>query len=521
MKKGLRFFIVLSIALLVLLTTVVAQVPQTFNYQGIARDAGGNVLPARKIGVELSVLDGGPAGKVVYSETFTDTTNAFGLFSMQVGGGTVLSGSFAGINWATGNKYLQTSIDLSGGTSYTLSGTTQLLSVPYALYAQTAVVGTSNSSWSLHGNGGTDDTTYIGTTDNSALLFKTGAPPVLSGMIDPEFGNTFFGFQSGSHILAAGNVLTGSANSGIGANALTNNTTGSANAAVGTFAMAGNSTGFGNGALGYGALSGNTTGSFNVALGGSGPSSNLGFIFPALGTNSTGNFNTAIGSGADVSVDGLSNATALGSGAIVTASNMVQIGNTSVTTIQGQVPFTTPSDGRFKFNIREDVQGLDFILKLRPVTYQFNAKKEEDFIRGVRGGGADAGGGPSGGAEPVAYSEAMMVRRTGFIAQEVEKAAKMTGYDFDGLKVPKTEREYYSLSYSSFVVPLVKAVQEQQELIRKQDQKIEEQDQKIEEQDQKIEEQDKTIAELVRQMKELRQLIEAAKSIGTNQTNKP
>jgi septal ring factor EnvC (AmiA/AmiB activator) len=96
----------------------------------------------------------------------------------------------------------------------------------------------------------------------------------------------------------------------------------------------------------------------------------------------------------------------------------------------------------------------------------------------------------------------------------VEKAAKMTGYDFDGLKVPKTEREYYSLSYSSFVVPLVKAVQEQQELIRKQDQKIEEQDQKIEEQD-------KTIAELVRQMKELRQLIEAAKSIGTNQTNKP
>ena len=100
-----------------------------------------------------------------------------------------------------------------------------------------------------------------------------------------------------------------------------------------------------------------------------------------------------------------------------------------------------------------------------------------------------------------------MIRRTGFIAQEVEKAAKMTGYDFDGLKAPKTEKEYYSLSYSSFVVPLVKAVQEQQEMIRKQDQKIEEQDQ--------------TIAELVRQMKELRQLIEAARSIGTNQTNRP
>src|ERR1700722_19194338 len=146
MKKSLRFFILLPVALLVLPTALFAQVPQTFNYQGIARDAGGNVLPARKIGVELSVLDGGPTGTVVYSETFTDTTNAFGLFSMQMGGGTVVSGSFAGINWATGNKYLQTAIDLSGGTSYTLSGTTQLLSVPYALYAQTAVAG---GGWNL------------------------------------------------------------------------------------------------------------------------------------------------------------------------------------------------------------------------------------------------------------------------------------------------------------------------------------------------------------------------------------
>ena len=129
--------------------------------------------PTRKIGVELSVLDGGPTGTVVYTETFTDTTNAFGLFSMQVGGGTVVSGSFAGINWAAGNKYLQTSIDLSGGTSYSLSGTTQLLSVPYALYAQNAVVGVSSGSWSLNGNTGVGDTSFVGTTEFSLLRFKT------------------------------------------------------------------------------------------------------------------------------------------------------------------------------------------------------------------------------------------------------------------------------------------------------------------------------------------------------------
>ena len=214
LKKTLRLFTLLTTGLL-MQQTVFAQVPQTFNYQGIARDASGNVLPARKIGVELSVLDGGPTGTVVYSETFTDTTNAFGLFSMQVGGGTVVSGSFAGINWATGNKYLQTSIDLSGGTSYTLSGTTQLLSVPYALYAQNAVVAASSGSWSLHGNAGTADTAFIGTTDNKPLLFKTGNPPSLSGMIDPFAGNTFLGYVSGDSIMATYGNLRGRAIQGL------------------------------------------------------------------------------------------------------------------------------------------------------------------------------------------------------------------------------------------------------------------------------------------------------------------
>jgi hypothetical protein len=500
MKKGLRFFILLAFPLLVLPTTLLAQVPQTFNYQGIARDAGGNVLPARKIGVELSVLDGGPTGTVVYSETFTDTTNAFGLFSMQVGGGTVVSGSFAGINWATGNKYLQTAIDLSGGTSYTLSGTTQLLSVPYALYAQTAVVGNSSGNWSLTGNPSPPAASFFGTTGGSRnpLVFRLDS--ILSGVIDPSRANTFWGYEAGE--MANSNSLPNAGiNTGIGYQALAM-TTGTSNVGVGAFALSGNIQGIDNVGVGAGSLVNNGTGNNNVSVG-----------YDALMSNLSGSTLTAIGAASDVSVDGLTNGTVIGAGALLTRSNMVQIGNTSVTTIQGQVPFTTPSDGRFKFNIREDVRGLDFILKLRPVTYQFNTKKEEDFIRGVHGGGADAGG-SSGGAQPVAYSEAMTIRRTGFIAQEVEKAAKMTGYDFDGLKVPKTEKEYYSLSYSSFVVPLVKAVQEQQEMIRKQDQKIGEQDRKIEEQDQ-------TIAELVRQMKELRQLIAAGKSIGTNQTNRP
>jgi hypothetical protein len=466
MKKGLRFFILLAFALLAFRTTLLAQVPQTFNYQGIARDAGGNVLPARKIGVELSVLDGGPTGTVVYSETFTDTTNAFGLFSMAVGGGTVVSGSFAGINWATGNKYLQTAIDLSGGTSYTLSGTTQLLSVPYALYAQTAVVGVSNGDWSLAGNAVPPATSFIGTRggDLNPLVFRIDS--LLSGIIDPGTDNVYWGFQAGGIVTNSSGFPGGSFNIGIGTQALASNT-GFQNVAVGSTALIRNAGGFSNIGIGHESLSANISGSNNVGVG-----------YKSLATNSSGGSITAIGSASDVSVDGLTNATAIGANAVVTASNMVQIGSPSVTTIQGQVPFTTPSDGRFKFNIREDVKGLDFILKLRPVTYQFDTRKQENFMRGMESGGT-----------PVVYDDAMMVRRTGFIAQEVEQAAKMTGYDFDGLKIPRNEKEYYSLSYSSFVVPLVKAVQEQEGVIKQQQQRID---------------------DLTKQVKELRELILAA-----------
>ena len=483
-KKALRFFTLLVSGVL-MEQTVSAQVPQLFNYQGIARDAGGNVLPARKIGVELSVLDGGPTGTVVYSETFTDTTNAFGLFTMQVGGGTVVTGSFSAINWATGNKYLQTAIDLSGGTNYSLSGTTQLLSVPYALYAQNALAGIPNG-WTLNGNTAAADTNFIGTTDNTRLFFKVNDSA--SGMIDPVNYNTSLGYLASKNALRfVGNNIIDltQENTSIGVQSLYANANGSDNVAVGYRALYSSVAGTDDIGLGVNALRNYRAGLSNVAVGAG-----------TLTTLIDGQYNTAIGAGADVSVDGLSNATAIGNGAIVTASNMVQIGNTSVTTIQGQVPFTTPSDGRFKFNIQEDVKGLDFILKLRPVTYQFNTKKEEDFIKGVQTA-----------CEPATYDEAMMVRRTGFIAQEVEKASKSSGYDFDGLKIPRTEKEYYSLSYSSFVVPLVKAMQEQEELIEKQAQKLQDQD--------------KTIAELVRQMKELRQLIGADKSIGSAKTKKP
>lgn len=128
-----------------------AQAPQAFNYQGVARDLSGTALVAKNISVKASILDGSLTGTVVYAETHAIATNQFGLFTLSIGTGTVASGIFANTNWATGNKYLKIEIDPNGGSSYTLAGTTQLLSVPYAMYA--AKAGDSNNQWATTATG--------------------------------------------------------------------------------------------------------------------------------------------------------------------------------------------------------------------------------------------------------------------------------------------------------------------------------------------------------------------------------
>ncbi len=185
----------------------------------------------------------------------------------------------------------------------------------------------------------------------------------------------------------------------------------------------------------------NNSGSLNVAVGNN-----------ALLTNTTGVNNTAVGTEADVTSANLNNATAIGFQAKVNASNKVRIGNSAVTVIEGQVAYTFPSDGRFKTQVADDIKGLDFILKLRPVSYHFQTKKYDAFIKGEDPNVQYA--------SAVDYTTSEKLRHNGFIAQEVEKAAKETNYYFDGVIAPKNNKERYGLSYSQFVVPLVKAVQE-------------------------------------------------------------
>jgi len=176
-----------------------------------------------------------------------------------------------------------------------------------------------------------------------------------------------------------------------------------------------------------------------------------------------GSNNIAIGAGAgtETGSPNVSNTISIGNNGILNAaSNQAFFGNLSTTWNGGNKPWSTYSDARMKKNIKEEVKGLDFILRLRPVTYTRSIKEVLKI---------------TGGKDTTNFSGKYDVEKTkesGFLAQEVEKAAKDAGYDFSGVGVPKSPNQLYTLSYEQFVVPLVKAVQEQQLMIKNQQQQI-------------------------------------------------
>lgn len=118
--------------------SVFAQAPEKMSYQAVIRNNSNALVTSSAVGMRMSILQTTPSGTAVYVETQTPTTNANGLASIEIGGGTVLSGSFANIDWANGPYFVKTETDPTGGSSYSITGTSQLLSVPYALHAKTA-----------------------------------------------------------------------------------------------------------------------------------------------------------------------------------------------------------------------------------------------------------------------------------------------------------------------------------------------------------------------------------------------
>ena len=115
-----------------------AQAPQKMSYQAVVRDAANALMINQEVGIQISLLQGSVSGDAVYVETQAPTTNDNGLFSIEIGAGAVISGSLTTIDWSEGPYFIHTETDPTGGTNYTVTGTSQLLSVPYALHAATA-----------------------------------------------------------------------------------------------------------------------------------------------------------------------------------------------------------------------------------------------------------------------------------------------------------------------------------------------------------------------------------------------
>jgi hypothetical protein len=296
-----------------------AQAPTKMSYQAVIRNASNVIIPSALVGMKISILQGSAIGSALYVETQTPITNQNGLVTMNIGTGTIVSGSFSTINWgASGPFFIKTETDPTGGTSYTVIATSELLSVPFALYAKNS----GNAGWELNGNSATS-TQFIGTTNNQDLIFKRNGIKIgalelnnvavgrgtlnaaTTGIFNVAIGSDALAFSTASHNIGIGFEsqyvnTTGVNNTSVGSQTLRNNSTGNWNSAFGFGAMYTNN-GFYNSAFGYESLR-LSTGDQNTAMG-----------WNALSTLTTGGGNIGIGRNAQVPT--------------ITGNNQLSIGN--------------------------------------------------------------------------------------------------------------------------------------------------------------------------------------------------
>jgi len=294
-----KIYIFLTLVLFAL--NAFAQAPSAFNYQAVLRDASGNIRTNANVNIRIDLLQTSATGTAVYSESFATTTNAYGLVNLQVGKGTVISGTFANINWGNALYFIKVSVD---GTEL---GTSQLLAVPYAKYAEKAGNGFSGSYTDLSNKPTLFSGSYTDLT--SKPTFSTVAT---SGSYNdltnrPTFTETdpIFALSVAKAIKAADTTRWGKKSNFSGNyNDLTNKPTmldANYNTATGFKALSLNTTGDQNTATGYQSLYSNTTGAYNTSYG-----------YESLYSNTKGNHNTACGNySLHYNIDGEAN-TAIG-----------------------------------------------------------------------------------------------------------------------------------------------------------------------------------------------------------------
>ncbi|MBN1159272.1 MAG: hypothetical protein JXA61_07810 [Bacteroidales bacterium] len=220
--------ILLLIACLAFAAVIAAQAPESFKYQAVVRNAAGSILADQNVNFRISILQGSASGTVSYSETHATTTNAFGLVNLEIGNGTVESGSFASIDWGGDEYFVKVEIDPAGGTTYTHMGTSQLLSVPYALHAKTVETGdnwgtdVANTDATLDGNGTSGTPLRIaqqGASSGQVLKWSgsTWTPDTdQTGSVTPAGSNGQIQFNNGGNFGADADLFWDNVNKRLG-----------------------------------------------------------------------------------------------------------------------------------------------------------------------------------------------------------------------------------------------------------------------------------------------------------------
>jgi len=359
----------------------------------------------------------------------------------------------------------------------------------------------------LRNSAGTD-LLHIHSDDPSNIFIGLNSGRVNTLYQGQGIANTFIGSNSGA-ANTYGNYNTatgydalysnnqGYSNTASGYFALYSNTYGHGNAGFGTNALNSNTSGIYNSAFGYAALYSTSTGNYNTASGSAAlydnngnfntatgfealrlnkESYNSAFGYQALRNTVASQYNVAFGYqagysldngynnvffGANTNVNGIGyyNIIAIGQGTVCTAPSQATMGNSATNSYRAYANWSNISDGRYKKNVKENVPGLLFINKLRPVTYNLDATGLDGFLNKSRTDKKEINT-DAGVLMGKALKEKESITQTGFIAQEVEKSAKEIGYNFSGVDAAKNENDIYGLRYADFVVPLVKAVQE-------------------------------------------------------------
>jgi len=196
--------IITILAAVIITANVFAQAPQLMSYQAVIRNGSGALVTNQNVGMRIQVLQGSQFGAAVFVETQTGTTNANGLVTFEIGNGTAVLGTVTAINWANGPYFIKTETDPAGGTNYTVTSTTQLLSVPYALYAGNANNYTAGAGISV--TGGTITNTA---PDQTVTITGTGHTNV-SGTY-PNFTINTPNYIAGSGISIVGNTIKNTA----------------------------------------------------------------------------------------------------------------------------------------------------------------------------------------------------------------------------------------------------------------------------------------------------------------------